>query len=462
MRESFTSRLNRSIAVETGIIEGLYEIDRGLTQTLVTQGFARDAVDRAGESIPESTLSMLRDHLGGLDFIMDYIGENQRDLTTSYIREIHQLVTASQRTSKAVDQFGKYVELELLHGEYKKQPNNPLVPEGDVHEYAPVEQVASQMDELVHLFRDIDENQHPVVKAAWLHHRFVQIHPFQDGNGRVARLLASMVLIKDGYFPLHIRREDRTDYLDALEVADSGILGPLVKLMTRRLREDLLRAVSDAAMAAVERMPADGDGTSRTLDVAALIAERRQRHRAEILEQRRQVNRVPEDLLPRLVATIETRLSEVEIEFTERQVPFTTRVESGGTHDSRGHYWWYQIVQTAREHKYWANQSENRYWIRSDLTLDGDRLTMVVSFHHYGWPVSGIMAVSAFVNIRHRPSEHEDDSGWHHSDRELVPCIDQVFTFTEADAGEQLLSDLDSWIDEALAVTLRILGTSAS
>ena len=466
VRESFTSRLNRSIAVETGIIEGLYELDRGLTQTLVTHGFARDAVDRAGESVPESTLSMLRDHLRGLDFIMDYIGEMQRDLSTSYIREIHALVTASQRNSNAIDQFGNYVEIEMLRGEYKQQPNNPLTPRGGLHEYAPVEQVAVQMDELVRLFRDSDEDQHPVVKAAWLHHRFVQIHPFQDGNGRVARLLASMVLIKGGYFPLHIRREDRPDYLDALEEADAGRLEPLVKLMTRRLREDCLRAVSDAAIAAVERMPADGDGTSRTLDVAALIAERRQRHQAEILEQRRHVNQVAEEcVLPHLVATLETRIGEAKAEFEKRQVHFDGWTKSGGAHDGRGYYWWYQIVQTAREHKYWANQSENRYWIRSDLNLDEDRLTMVVSLHHYGWPVSGIMAISAFVQVRHSLSEHEDDEGdggRHLADRELVPCIDRVFTFTEDDAGEQLLSNLDAWIDEALAVTLRILATSGS
>ena len=220
--DRFVNRLKRDIAVETGIIERLYELDRGLTQTLVTHGFTRDTVDRAGESVPDSTLSMLRDHLRGLDFIMDYIGETQRDLTTAYVRELHALVTTSQQTSNAVDRRGKHIDMPLEHGVYKTQATNPLLPGGGIHEYAPVEQVASQMDELIRLFEEMDE--HTVVKAAWLHHRFVQIHPFQDGNGRVARLLASMVLVKDGYFPLHIRRDDREVYLDALERADSGQL----------------------------------------------------------------------------------------------------------------------------------------------------------------------------------------------------------------------------------------------
>ena len=117
--DRFVNRLKRDIAVETGIIEGLYELDRGLTQTLVTHGFTRDTVDRAGESVPDSTLSMLRDHLRGLDFIMDYIGETQRDLTTAYIRELHALVTTSQQTSNAVDQFGRKIDMPLQHGVYK-------------------------------------------------------------------------------------------------------------------------------------------------------------------------------------------------------------------------------------------------------------------------------------------------------------------------------------------------------
>ena len=463
VQERFAERLKRSIAVETGIIEGLYELDRGLTQTLVTHGFARDTVDRVGESVPDSTLNMLRDHLEGLDFVMDYIGETQRDLTVAYIRELHALVTASQEFSDAVDQFGTHIELSLQHGVYKTQPNNPLLPGGGIHEYAPVEQVPAQMDELVRLFHAMETGVHPVICAAWLHHRFVQIHPFQDGNGRVARLLASMVLVKEGYFPLHIRRDDREAYLDALEQADAGQLEPFIKLLSHRLRQDLLSAVSDAAKAAAEQMPAAG-ADSRTRDVAALIAARRQRHRAEILEQRRQVNQVAEDLLPLMTAAIETRLGEAKDEFDALRVPFTWRVESGGSHDvpPRAHWWRYQIVQTARRLDYWANQQENKYWIRSDLMLDQDRLQMVVSLHHYGLPVSGIMAVSAFAELLHRASADDHDAAdQHHVNRELVDCIDSEFTFSEDDAGPQLHRDLESWLDDTLAVTLRILGAAA-
>ena len=86
------------------------------------------------------------------------------------------------------------------------------------------------------------------VQAAWLHHRFAQIHPFQDGNGRIARAIASMVLIKGGLFPLVVTRDDRTKYLSALEAADYGDLKPLVDMIARlqRIRFAKATAISEA------------------------------------------------------------------------------------------------------------------------------------------------------------------------------------------------------------------------
>ena len=70
----------------------------------------------------------------------------------------------------------------------------------------------------------------PEVLSSWLHHRFTQIHPFQDGNGRIARALATLVFLKPGLFPLVIRDADRKGYIDALERGDQGDLLPLIKL----------------------------------------------------------------------------------------------------------------------------------------------------------------------------------------------------------------------------------------
>jgi Fic family protein len=57
------------------------------------------------------------------------------------------------------------------------------------------------MERLIGLYQDSD-GEHPVARAAWLHHRFISIHPFEDGNGRVARALTLLVLLKANYAPL--------------------------------------------------------------------------------------------------------------------------------------------------------------------------------------------------------------------------------------------------------------------
>lgn len=73
---------------------------------------------------------------------------------------------------------------------------------------------------------------HPLVRAAELHTRFVKIHPFVDGNGRTGRLLLNFELMKAGYPPAIIRKEDRLSYYDALDEAclnaDYGAITGLV------------------------------------------------------------------------------------------------------------------------------------------------------------------------------------------------------------------------------------------
>ncbi|MDE3194864.1 MAG: Fic family protein [Acidobacteriota bacterium] len=79
-----------------------------------------------------------------------------------------------------------------------------------MHEYCPPEHVASEMDALIAMHTEqTSRGVQPYVEAAWLHHAFTQIHPFQDGNGRVARALAALVLIRAGYFPFVVTRDER-------------------------------------------------------------------------------------------------------------------------------------------------------------------------------------------------------------------------------------------------------------
>lgn len=74
---------------------------------------------------------------------------------------------------------------------------------------------------------------HPVQIAALAHYKFVYIHPFYDGNGRTARLLMNLILMKSGYPPVIIRKEERLEYYEYLEQANQGDVKPFIRFIAK-------------------------------------------------------------------------------------------------------------------------------------------------------------------------------------------------------------------------------------
>ena len=246
---AFTQRLKREWAIETGLIERVYTLTRSVTKVLIERGLREELIpSSATDRDPALVVDMLRDHATAVDGLFDFVNSGRR-LSTSYVKELHAVLLANQETATARDIFGRRTEMPLVRGDYKRRPNNPVRRDGRVHEYCPPEQVAPEMDRLIamhleHARREVP----PEVEAAWLHHRFVAIHPFQDGNGRVARALATLVMIRAGWFPLVVTDAGRGDYIDALEEADGGDLGLLVRLFA-----DIQRGAIEGAMRVAKR-----------------------------------------------------------------------------------------------------------------------------------------------------------------------------------------------------------------
>lgn len=229
----FVARQVRQWSIQTGIIERLYTLDEGITLTLVEQGFDAAYIPHGASDMPaEQLVRVLRDHQTAAEGLFAFVKQT-RPLTTSYVKELHAVLCRSQAESDAVDSLLRPVRVPLVRGAYKTQPNNPR--DRDtlrvVFEYCPPEHVDAEMERLVQM-----HGQHgdvaAEVEAAWLHHRFVQIHPFQDGNGRVARALATLVCLRDGGFPLVVMANEKAAYIEALRAADRGDLQPLVQLVT--------------------------------------------------------------------------------------------------------------------------------------------------------------------------------------------------------------------------------------
>lgn len=95
------------------------------------------------------------------------------------------------------------------------------------------------MEELITWVNEEDVNLSPIIKACIFHHRFVWIHPFFDGNGRTVRLIFNLLLMKEGYPPAIILRNDRKKYYDALTKANNGDYSKLVLLILQALERSL-------------------------------------------------------------------------------------------------------------------------------------------------------------------------------------------------------------------------------
>lgn len=245
--DQFEKRLRREWAIETGIIERVYTLDRGVSRTLIAKGIDEAFIPH-GASNRDSALvaRIIRGHYDALEGMFDFI-QGVGKISTGYIQQLHAALLRNQETYAVVDHFGRAFEKPLEKGRYKTEPNNPIRPDGLLHEYCPPEQVASEMDRLVSMHFEHAVRCVPVeVEAAWFHHRFTQIHPFADGNGRVARAIASLVFIKADWFPLVVNRDDWIHYVDMLEEADAGDLRPLVTMFVEAQRNALILA-SEAA-----------------------------------------------------------------------------------------------------------------------------------------------------------------------------------------------------------------------
>lgn len=239
-------QMKREWAIETGKIENLYTLDEGITETLIEHGIiAKYISHNSTNRDPDELEAILLDHKNVIDGLFDFIAGRQ-ELSLHYIRAIHQVFTEHQYYTIGQDHAGNRTQISLIKGAWKKFPNNPKQPDGTLHEYCPPESVQLEMEKLIAIYQELNDNKSiaPEVLAAWLHHRFTQIHPFQDGNGRIARALATLVFLKSGDFPLLVTNKVRSEYIDALEAADFGNLEPLIYFFAEIQKNRLYDAIT--------------------------------------------------------------------------------------------------------------------------------------------------------------------------------------------------------------------------
>lgn len=143
-------------------------------------------------------------------------------LTETFIRQVHKTLLREDYVVYRNLPGGVATSYTIHAGCYKTRPNSVITPTGERFEYASPEETPMLMSALLEWYRDEEAKGElsPLDLAALFHYRYIRIHPFEDGNGRIARLMMNFIFARHGYPLVVIPTKTKQQYLDALSSSD--------------------------------------------------------------------------------------------------------------------------------------------------------------------------------------------------------------------------------------------------
>lgn len=162
----------------------------------------------------------------GLKMITEEVKE-KHPLTETFIRQLHHTLLREDYTVYTTLPGGIQSSYVVHAGRYKTRPNSVITRYGERFEYASPEETPALMHDLVQWYNYAESNGNytAVELASLFHYRYIRIHPFEDGNGRIARLMMNYILSRHGWPMIVVRSRNKHSYLEALHQADL-IVGP--------------------------------------------------------------------------------------------------------------------------------------------------------------------------------------------------------------------------------------------
>ena len=161
------------------------------------------------------------------------------------------------------------------------------------------------------------------------------------------------------------------------------------------------------------------------------------------------MNTVARELRARAHAQLERSFAEIEPTLNEVGQP-TVYVRDGGPDSKTAHWYKFEVVQSAKEAEKFANFSEDHFFVRGLIRVNTERLTFVVSFHHVGRDLTGIMEATAFSKLESYEDAEDRDSV---SERFSL-CSVEPFVFTQKTKVNEIADAFSKWLDEGLAVAI--------
>lgn len=158
----------------------------------------------------------------GLKMMKEEALLKETPLTQHFIRTLHKTLLREDYTVYRTLPGGVQTSYVIHAGQYKTRLNSVITRYGDQFEYATPEETPALMSDLVDWYNDAERSGKftPIELAAIFHYRYIRIHPFEDGNGRIARLMVNYILTRHDYPMIVVRSRKKKEYLEALHRTD--------------------------------------------------------------------------------------------------------------------------------------------------------------------------------------------------------------------------------------------------
>lgn len=173
--------------------------------------------------------------------LIEEVVKSDRPLTENFIRELHALILKESYEVDAITPEGNARKKLAKVGGYKTHPNHVLTKTGEIFHFAEPFETAAKMSDLIswHTKESTSSDVNPIILAAEFHYKFILIHPFDDGNGRIARILMNFILMRFGFPPVIIKTQDKENYITSLRQADSGLIENFIEYIAKNLAHSL-------------------------------------------------------------------------------------------------------------------------------------------------------------------------------------------------------------------------------
>jgi Fic family protein len=180
---------------------------------------------------PFTEIQEIKNHPASIEFIKTLAFDRMTSLTEHDILELHKMAM-----DKVIEDAGKY------------RQDDYIAVKGAQFTPTSWHEISDEMKELLDFINKNPDGLSPVEIATHAHYFFTRIHPFHDGNGRMARLLTNFILLRNCYPFIVFKKVDRNQYLRSLQKADDGYFRPFLLFVAGLVRQSLetyLHAIED-------------------------------------------------------------------------------------------------------------------------------------------------------------------------------------------------------------------------